>query len=395
MVQQTKPFPVFDCDSHIVEPQTIWEDYLESEYRLPARSIFWRISDASGTYLILNGKVHEDSRAGGRASIWRPGMTKEHIGSMPEEEVRRANVPGGYDPRERLKDMDVMGIDQVMLFPTSFGQGLISVENPDVAWALCRAYNNWIADYCKADPHRLFPAAVVPQQSVNFAVDELRRCAKMGFKCVQIRPNIVNGRYPQHPYYEPLWREIQELNMLAGVHPFPRTPADCSANFIWKTQDGLNLGYQVEEQLCFIVDSMILLSNILMSGLLDKFPNLKVAVLESNATWLPVILDKCDSRFHLYRNKRKVKLDPPLPSEIFYRQCFIAFEGDETAVPPMAEIIENVAIWSSDYPHHDADDAWSAIDHLTGKGVAGSVQEKLMGLNALRMYGIDPLKRSG
>ena len=72
-------------------------------------------------------------------------------------------------------DMDAMGIHQALLYPTWFAEGFHLVEDPDVAYALARAYNDWIADFCKAAPDRLFAASMVPLQNIDFAVEELRR----------------------------------------------------------------------------------------------------------------------------------------------------------------------------------------------------------------------------
>ena len=89
-----------------------------------------------------------------------------------------------------------MGIDQALLFPTLFGEYFPAVENPDLALALSRAYNDWIADFCKEAPQRLFAAAVLPLQDVGFAIGELHRVAGLGFKAVSIRPVVL--RRPVH-----------------------------------------------------------------------------------------------------------------------------------------------------------------------------------------------------
>src|SRR5207244_1807680 len=76
------------------------------------------------------------------------------------------------------------------------------------------------------------------------------------------------------------------------------------------------------------------------------------------------------------------------PYETFYRRCFIAFESDEAPVYRMWDLYENVGIWSSDYPHHDAEDAWEALELMAKFGVPEPVQKKLLGENARRLYGI-------
>ena len=78
--------------------------------------------------------------------------------------------------------MDAMGIDRAVLYPTYFLHYFPVVQNPDVAWALARAYNAWIKDFASADPERLIPVAVLPTQNVGLALEELKRVAQLGFR---------------------------------------------------------------------------------------------------------------------------------------------------------------------------------------------------------------------
>src|SRR2546429_535884 len=81
-------------------------------------------------------------------------------------------------------------------------------REPDVAYALARAYNDWIADFCKAAPRRLFAAAILPLQHMDFALEELQRVAAIPcFRAVFLRPMFVENRYLNHPYYDALWAE--------------------------------------------------------------------------------------------------------------------------------------------------------------------------------------------
>src|SRR5258708_26349365 len=127
---------------------------------------------------------------------------------------------GASNPDARLRDMDAMGVDQAFLYPTWFAEGFHLVEDPEVAYALARAYNNWIADFCKTAPNRLFAAAMVPLQNMDYTVEELRRVAKIPcFRGAFIRPIFVEGHYFTHPFYNPLWAELESLGITAAVHP--------------------------------------------------------------------------------------------------------------------------------------------------------------------------------
>src|SRR6266540_2082027 len=188
----TRDFAVFDADSHVVEPPELWEKYLEPEYRTL-----------------------------GKHALWRPGMTWDAVGELDPHVKHPANE-GASDPQARLADMDAMGVDQTLLYPTWFAEGFFLVRDPDVAYALARAYNDWIADFCKAAPRRFFAAAILPLQNMDFALEELQRVAHLpAFRAVFIRPMFVEERYLNHPYYEPLWAELERLGVTAAVHPTP------------------------------------------------------------------------------------------------------------------------------------------------------------------------------
>ena len=163
----TKRFAVFDSDSHVVEPPEVWEKYLDPEYRTLGRHALWRQEGKTTSYLKINGETFRDTMNPNlpRHALWRPGMTWDDIGEL-DPKVRHPMIEGACDPKARLADMDAMGIDQSLLYPTWFAEGFHLVHDPDVAYALARAYNDWIADFCSAAPGRLFATAMVPLQNM-------------------------------------------------------------------------------------------------------------------------------------------------------------------------------------------------------------------------------------
>ncbi len=215
-----KRFTVFDGDSHVVEAPELWSKYLEPEYRTLGKHALWREEGKFGSYLKVNGKMFRDTMNSNipRHAIWKPGMTWDNVGEL-DPRHRHPMTEGASNPQARLRDMDAMGVDQAFLYPTWFAEGFHLVEDPDVAYALARAYNDWIADFCKAAPDRLFAAAMVPLQNMDYAVEELRRIAKIAcFRGAFIRPMFIEGHYLTHPYYEPLWAELENLGITAAVH---------------------------------------------------------------------------------------------------------------------------------------------------------------------------------
>jgi hypothetical protein len=135
---------------------------------------------------------------------------------------------------------------------------------------------------------------------------------------------------------------------------------------------------------------MTWLANVLLSGFFERYPGItRMAIMESNAAWLPLLLEQCDKAVKLYRNQRALEVTR-LPSEVFFERCFIAFEGDENPLYRQHDYFEDIGIWSSDCYHHDGADAWGAIRRLRRLGVPPEAERKIMGDNARRMYRIEP-----
>src|SRR5262249_34202080 len=126
--------------------------------------------------------------------------------------------PGGFDPHARIKVMDAEGIDVAVLYPSMwllYGD----LTEPKLQAAACRAYSNWMADFCRAYPRRLYGVAPMPLLDVDAAVLEIRRVVKeLGYKAVFVRPNPFGGRRLNDRAYDPFWREAEELDVPVAVH---------------------------------------------------------------------------------------------------------------------------------------------------------------------------------
>src|SRR5205823_1051086 len=144
--------------------------------------------------------------------------------ALPICSVDEANMkyvdgrPGGFDPHARIPDMDLDGIDAAFLYP-SVGLFSGAIKEPRLAAAVCRAYNRWLADYCQPYPDRLFGVAMLPMQSIELAIEEMRYARKeLGMRASFLRPNPYNGRMLHHPDYEIFWKEVEELDLAIGLH---------------------------------------------------------------------------------------------------------------------------------------------------------------------------------
>ena len=384
-------YPVVDIDSHVYEPTAIWERYLDRDYRVVARSAFWHESDEQGLETtLLNGRAARALRQSGitRQACWRPGMTPEAIGQL-DPGVLHPITPGARDPAARLRDMDTMGIDRALLFPTLFAEHFPLVENPDAAWALARAYNDWLWDFSRTDARRLIPVAVLPLQDPGFAVRELARVAARGFTAAFIRPSFFAGRFPSHPVYDPLWQRLCELDVAACVHPSPGSTNpewSCHGAFVERVAANLRIGHPVAESVAPFMDSSTFLTAICFYGHMERYPKLRLTLTHAGAAWVPLALEKSETYLWLFSGIRDVSLEP---EHVFFgRPSLVGFDSWETPVARMPDVFGEVAAWGSRYPQHDTGTVEEALATFARYGVPEATRAKYLGGNAVRHLGL-------
>jgi hypothetical protein len=151
-----------------------------------------------------NGKerlvIEEQVVGDGQRGIGRIGAVGARQGVVEADTMAyKDGKPGGFDPHKRIPDMDADGIDAAFLYP-SLGLFSGAIHDPNLAAATCRAYNRWLADYCKPYPDRLFGVAMLPLQDVDLAIKEMTFARKeLGMRGGFIRPNPYNEKVIHHP----------------------------------------------------------------------------------------------------------------------------------------------------------------------------------------------------
>ena len=340
-------FEVIDSDGHVVEPDTVWKDYSEPEYReqldQPGGGV-----QALGMMRAYPG-VFARLQTSGEGEHWA-----ENIGGETWDEESRSKMgrPGGYDPHARLMDMNAEGIDVAVLYPTSM---LTWVEDARLFGAACRAYNNWLRDYCSAAPQRLYGVGMVPLQDTDAAVAEMRRCVEdLGFKAIMLRPAAYRGTEKlNHPDYDVFWRAASELGCPIGIHPSPHgdMPNACSLLGLSEGATDPTAGLALQQGLTNAFDLQMAVGLFVLGGICERHPDLKVAFLEGTGGWIVPMLERFDHQFKIFGSREQ----STLPSELFARQCVISFDPDEVALAFSAEHLgADKILWASDYPHPDA-----------------------------------------
>jgi predicted TIM-barrel fold metal-dependent hydrolase len=383
---------VADSDMHVFEPPDLWQRYLAPEFQHAApigltdlrRDIRVRVK----SQVLLKGGPVRPLRERNRSGIgWREEQDAAYAGA----EAR------GWDVASQLEAMEREGLDLAVLFPTRglFVLGLDSSESigadglePDFAAAIARAYNDWLHDFVKQAPGRLFGAAMVAPHDVASAVAEARRCAEeYGFVAIYLPPGCVNRRPWHHRVYDPLWAECERLSLAVGFHGGGRTSLtpDFSLGDIFG--DRLMLWHTFNQPLGVMAAAVSLCGG----GVLERFPKLRVALLEGNCSWAPWLLHRLDEHYEWtgWYEARSLSLKP---SEYFRRNCFASVEADEETVVHYLDWFgdENL-VFSTDFPHGDSQYP-HAVETFRKLPIPEPSQRRILGDNWSRLYGI-PLAR--
>lgn len=241
-----KEFPVFDCDAHVNDPPEIWSEYVPAADRDAVRAFYWHDEQqtiVNGRSLVLGGASGDFRPLFNPILMAGPQMNKAIIrkllmdvvvGRLGPEQVAEVEHRGAVDGTARLHDMDLMGIDQVMVIPSMVVMHLPFAERIDGARAFARAYNTWALDYCAPAPDRLFPAAWLPLQSPHHTVQEIHWAAEHGFRMGLVRPIDARHGYPNRigpggvlggagigTGWDDVYRAFEDTGMVLGMHTFP------------------------------------------------------------------------------------------------------------------------------------------------------------------------------
>ena len=284
---------LYSADSHVIEPADLWTHGLPSKYR----KSFAEVAGALGR------------RAGHRPD---PPV----FGGNRPDDVQHA---GGTDKNQRLAAMDADDVSIEVLYGT-WGLKLLAIDDPELEAACVRVYNDWLIDYCQADPDRLIGLAILSCYDIEGAIAEMRRCAAAGMRGVSIWQIPRTDLRFNTDHYDRLWAAAQEMEMPVSLHIL-------SGHGYRKHPDMMPTSDDMTKKLAVCMDSI---HDIIYSGVLERFPRLKVIMAENEIGWLPWVLEQWDFYVHKGRHHfdRKLEHLRLLPSEYFQRQMYATFFND-------------------------------------------------------------------
>ena len=370
---------VIDGDGHILEPPQLWQQYLEAKYK--DRAIRMEKDQTGVEYLVIDGRPSARLRAMGPAVA---GNGQDYEKLCKAGNFGYFDGPkGAYEPHARLRHMDEQGIDAAVLFPSLGLAWESEVDDAELATAYARAYNNWILDFASVDRHRLIPIALITLKDLDEAVKEVRRVAKLGAMGAFMRAAPITQIPWWDPVYDPFWAALEETGLPIGMHVATN---DYFLGHQWKMSESvmaINSALHFYRQTCIQFDVQAAFASLCL-GVFDRFPQLKVLLLETGGGWIAHFLERLDTKHKLLGWKTDMKQKP---SEYFHRQCWISFDPDETTLPAMIKHCgAEKFLWASDFPHFDASPEPVKEVKEAVAALPVSVQQLILGDNAAEAY---------
>jgi len=373
---------VADSDMHVMEPADLWERYIAPE---------WLHAAPIGL-----AELHRDMRVRVKGTVLtrvspaKPSFDVTVGWKATQDSAFAAAEARDWDAKSQLMAMDEEGLDVAVLFPSRglFVLGLDSAEvvgpeglEPDLAAAIARAYNDWLHDFCAEDPDRLIGAGLLAPHDVDLAVGEIGRCVDdLGFTTVFMHPGRVHRRAWHDPAYDPIWAECQRRDIAVCFHGGgqnalrPDYTLDFDSMMLWHTF-GQPVGI------------MAVTASLTGGGVLHRFPDLRVGLLEGNCGWAPWLLHRLDEHWEWVGNFDAPELDRP-PSEYFRSNCFLSIEADELPARFYVDQFgDDNLVFSTDYPHGDSKFPVAVSSFLELPGLSDDARRKILWDNWARLYG--------
>ena len=352
-----RQYRLISSDGHLEVPPERWSARVPKQYsdRAP-RTV--RLPNGGDGLLIEGLPIQEanflDLRAGRAAGQWEP------FG------LRVADAAGTGSPEQRIREQDQDGLDAEVLFPAMLAGPVIwrNIKHDEVYKAIIRAYNDWLAEeYCSVAPDRLLGMGVIPQTNVDDSIAELEHCAKIGLKGVLLG-NFPSAKDYPSPEDDKFWAAALDtgiaitahvkFNPLAGLLS-PQPPR----LFVYPKEDpaimrGLRRGL-LEWITLFGLPTAVSLSQLILFGVFDRFPALKIFFAETRLGWVPFWLEAADLWYQRHigwaQEYLGVKPLPHLPSEYVREHIYFSVQYERVAVETRHHVGVDRIMFATDFPH--------------------------------------------
>lgn len=327
--------PIISADSHIAEAPHTYLDYIDPKYRDVAPRVVE--TDDHGDLFVIDGMKNTVPMGlmAAAGQNWNQLSPKARF-----SDIQRAS----WDSSERIAAQNRDGVSAEIIYP-SVGMALCNHPDFDYKAAVMAAYNRWIADYCSVDTTRLLALGQTAMRSVEEGIRDLEEMKKLGMRGVMLPGNPQVEDYDSEIYDE-FWQACIDLDLVPSFHILTTSGGD------------QRRGPKMNSFLTIIRGVQDVMGMLVLGGVFERNPSLKVVCVEADAGWVPHYMYRMD---HAYKRHRSWLTAPieRLPSEYFREHIYLTFQDDFIAFESANQMNWRRLCWANDYPHSDSTWPWS------------------------------------
>ena len=386
---------IISVDDHVVEPPHVWQTWLPPKFRERGPKIVRRGVRGITFAGAAAYKEEFDESSPMKADTWvfedLVYTHKRMVAAVgyPRDEMTMTPItyddmrPGCFDWKERLADMDLNHVEASVIYPTFprfCGQTFSEGKDKDLGLACVLAYNDWLVEeWCGDSKGRLIPVCLIPLWDPYLAATEVRRNATRGVRAVAFSEIVAHLGLPSihSGHWDPFFAACEETNTTVCMHigsssRMPSTSADAPPSVTATLGFG---GAQMS-----VVD-------FLWSGLLVKYPALKLSYAESQLGWMPYVLERIDDVWEDNQGWAQTRHIPEPPSTYFRRNIWGSFFKDQTGIDLRDRIGIDRISFETDYPHSDS--TWPESLSVAARLLDGLTDEEIYKVvrgNAIELF---------
>jgi len=325
--------PIISADSHITEPPNTYVDYIDPKWRDRAPQL--REIDGKGAFFFIEG-MKRPIAMGLIAAAGRPAEELRQTGTSFEELHR-----GGWDPEARMTDQDRDGVAAEVIYP-SVGMMLCNHPDFDYKKACFDAYNRWLAGYCSAHPDRLLGCGQTAMRTPEEGIEDLEKIRALGLRGVMMPGNPAVEDYDS-PVYDAFWEAAIALGLPLSFHILT-SGAD----------NQRTRGPRMNGFLSIIRGCQDIMGTLILGGVFERHPELKVVCVEADAGWVPHFMYRMDHAYDRHRYWLTTSKLSKKPSEYFSEHIYMTFQDDWVAFKSANMLNPRRLMWANDFPHSDS-----------------------------------------
>jgi uncharacterized protein len=369
---------IFDSDTHVGPNMDVLSPYLSTKEleALEPLSQYKR-----GNRYMIGERKYDRKLGDAEAKPVDPNAYMSGLFSGGSKRTQQPARNGDSDPAARIADMDFEGVDVNLLLPSGwFGVWTMPEVDPAIEQSIYRAYHRWMKDYCGAYPDRLTGVILISGRDPEGSLEELKRVAKEDW-AMGVFSYAPYGMPLDHPSFEPHWGVAEENDLSMVIHTFTVMPPYAPGGL--DNWENLFLQRSAAHPWC----GMRNMASIIGAGILDRYPNLRLGVLEAGHGWLPSWARRLDE--HAHSVSGAIPALKHTPTEYVtggrFFQSIEMSEGEPITKAVIDILGDHVLMYASDYPHAES---WfpESVNTVMAWDLPDDVKRKLFWDNAINYY---------